>query len=69
MAKSTIKGGQARFIPGTNIERHREWRGLKDTWYDYTQWVKLLGIVMKFVAISPVRVARGALEYLSLIHI
>lgn len=63
MAKSTIKGGQARFIPGTNIERHREWRGLKDTWYDYTQWVKLLGIVMKFVAISPVRVARGALEY------
>lgn len=63
MADRKIKGEGKRFIPGSNIEKHREWRGLKDTWYDYTQWVKLLGIVMKFVAISPMRIARGALEY------
>ena len=63
MADKKIKGEQNRFIEGTNIEKHREWRGLKDTWYDYTQWIKLLVIVMKFVAISPFRIARGVLEY------
>ena len=63
MADKKIRGEQNRFIEGTNIEKHREWRGLKDTWYDYTQWIKLLGIVMKFVAISPFRIARGVLEY------
>jgi hypothetical protein len=64
MADKKIRGEQNRFIEGTNIEKHREWRGLKDTWYDYTQWIKLLGIVMKFVAISPWK--RTAVHWLSL---
>ena len=63
MAFFSRKGEQSRFISGTNIEKHREWRGLKDTWYDYTQWIKLLGIVMNFVAVSPARITRGLLEY------
>jgi hypothetical protein len=63
MADKKIKGEQNRFIPGTNIERHREWRGLKDTWYDYTQWIKLLGIMMKFASISPARIVKGLFEY------
>ena len=63
MADKKIKGEQNRFIPGTNIERHREWRGLKDTWYDYTQWIKLLGIMMKFASIAPTRIVRGLFEY------
>ena len=25
----------------TGIARHRRWRGLKDTLYDYGQWLKL----------------------------
>lgn len=25
----------------TAILKHRQWRGFKDTWYDYTQWLKL----------------------------
>lgn len=63
MADRKNEGEGKRFIPGSNIEKHREWRGMRDTWYDYTQWVKLLGIVMKFVAISPMRIAKGMFEY------
>ena len=38
-------------------------RGLKDTFYDYTQWVVNLGLLVQFVAKSPVRIMRGMLEY------
>ena len=47
----------------TGLYKHREWRGLKDTWYDYVEWVKVLGIMGGFVAKSPVRIARGMLTY------
>ena len=42
-----------RFIKGSGIAKHREWRGLKDTFYDYTQWVVNLGLLVQFVAKSP----------------
>lgn len=57
------KGSRDRFYDKTGIAKHREWRGLEDTWYDYTQWVVNLGIMGAFVAKSPVRIARGMLEY------
>ena len=60
MAKNK-KGAASRFIPGSGIARHREWRGLKDTWYDYTEWVKILGIMGAFVAKAPMRIMRGML--------
>ena len=59
MADKKVKGAGDRFLPGSNIAKHREWRGLKDTWYDYVEWVKVLGIMGGFVAKSPVRIARG----------
>ena len=52
-----------RFYDKTGIAKHREWRGLKDTFYDYTQWLVNLGIMGGFVAKSPYRIARGMLEY------
>ena len=61
MADKKVKGAGDRFLPGSNIAKHREWRGLKDTWYDYVEWVKVLGIMGGFVAKSPVRIARGML--------
>ena len=61
MGKKT-KGQGGRFIPGSGIARHREWRGLRDTWYDYTQWMRILGVMAKFITISPVRIVRGLLE-------
>lgn len=63
MADKKVKGQGSRFIPGSNIARHREWRGLKDTWYDYCQWMKVLGIMAKFITISPIRIVRGLFEY------
>ena len=54
MADKKVKGAGDRFLPGSNIAKHREWRGLKDTWYDYVEWVKVLGIMGGFVAKSPV---------------
>ena len=58
-----IKGSRSRFYDKTGIAKYREWRGLKDTWYDYCQWIKNLGIMMRFVAISPVRIMKGMMEY------
>ena len=52
-----------RFYDKTGIAKHREWRGLKDTFYDYTQWVVNLGIMGAFVAKSPIRIMRGMIEY------
>ena len=62
MGKKT-KGQGGRFIPGSGIARYREWRGLRDTWYDYTQWIRIIGVMAKFITISPVRIVRGLLEY------
>lgn len=31
------------------VFRHREWRGLKDTWYDYTRWLGIIGMLGKFM--------------------
>lgn len=57
------KGARDRFYDKTGIAKHREWRGWKDTAYDFSQWVINLGIMGAFVAQSPVRIVRGMLEY------
>lgn len=31
------------------VRKHREWRGVKDTLYDYVRWLGILGILGKFV--------------------
>ena len=62
MAKNE-KLSRDRFYDKTGIAKHREWRGLKDTFYDYIQWMINLGIMGGFVAKSPIRIMRGMLEY------
>ena len=40
-----------KFYNGGKVRRRREWRGIKDTWYDYTRWLfiwkQLLGFIIK----------------------
>ena len=60
------KGSRDRFYDKTGIAKHREWRGLEDTWYDFTQWLVNLGIMGAFVAQTPLRIIRGMLEDRSL---
>lgn len=63
MAEKKNKGAGSRFLPKTGIAKYREWRGLKDTAYDYLQWLGNVGIMGGFLAKSPVRILRGMLEY------
>lgn len=35
---------------GTKVRKRREWRGFKDTFYDYTRWLKIMGVLLKFMA-------------------
>ena len=47
----------------TGIARHRRWRGLKDTLYDYGQWLKLWGILIKWALRHPVLNVRAVFRY------
>ena len=35
---------------GSKVRRRREWRGVKDTLYDYSRWLKIMMTLGKFVA-------------------
>lgn len=47
----------------TGIYKHREWRGLKDTLYDYSKWLELWGILSKWLMGHPVTNVRALLRY------
>ena len=49
--------------PKTAIFKHREWRGLKDTWYDYTQWCRLWGILIKWLFSHLIQNVKGLFRY------
>lgn len=34
---------------GGKVRKRREWRGLKDTLYDYTRWLKIMWMLLKFM--------------------
>ena len=33
------------------VRRRREWRGVKDTFYDYTRWLYLVSVLARFIAV------------------
>ena len=51
------------YNPGTAIYKHREWRGLKDTAYDYKMWCGLWKILIKWLAGHPVTNVKAILRY------
>jgi len=57
------KGQRDRYYDKTGIAKHREWKGLEDTAYDFSQWLVNLGIMGGFVAKAPVRIMKGMMEY------
>ncbi|MCQ2566868.1 MAG: 2-hydroxyacyl-CoA dehydratase family protein [Mogibacterium sp.] len=63
LCPSREKGDADRYQDGTAIEIHREWRGLADTAYDYTQWCKLWGTLIKWVAAHPVQDVKAIWRY------
>ena len=57
------KGEQALGVLYDNgkVRRRREWRGVKDTFYDYTRWLYLVSVLGKFI-IKP-RNVKGMFRY------
>lgn len=51
MAKETGAEALGRFFTDGKVRKRREWRGLRDTFYDYTRWLyimkQLAGFIMK----------------------
>lgn len=35
---------------GGKVRKRREWRGVKDTFYDYTRWLFIMSVLAKFIA-------------------
>lgn len=33
------------------VKKRREWRGLRDTLYDYTRWLRIMGILASFIVV------------------
>ena len=57
-------GGQrTRYYDKTGVAKWREWRGVKDTLYDYTQWLNNLSSMVQMVASAPVSCLKGFWEY------
>ena len=49
--------------PKTGIYKHREWRGLKDTAFDYAQWCVLWGKLIKWALGHPIQNIKAVLRY------
>ena len=47
----------------TAIFKHRQWRGLKDTWYDYTQWLKLWYLLAAWFLKHPIQNVKALFRY------
>ena len=57
------KGIADNYKPKTCIYKHREWRGLKDTLYDFGQWLKLWGILIGWVLSHPIQNVKALFRY------
>ena len=57
------KGVAENLKQGTAIQKHREWRGLRDTAYDYTQWCRLWGILLNWALSHPAQNVKALFRY------
>jgi len=49
MAKEIGKDALGSFYTNGRVRNRREWRGISDTLYDYSRWLKIMGILAGFV--------------------
>ena len=62
-AEHGVGGLRSRYIDKTGVAKYREWRGVKDTLYDYSQWLNNLIAMGGMVASAPVNIMKGFWEY------
>lgn len=49
MAKEIGAEALGRFFTDGKVRKRREWRGFKDTWYDYTRWLFIMRTLAGFI--------------------
>jgi benzoyl-CoA reductase/2-hydroxyglutaryl-CoA dehydratase subunit BcrC/BadD/HgdB len=62
-AENGVGGLRSRYYDKTGVAKWREWRGVKDTLYDYTQWLNNLLSMVQMVASAPIPCLKGFWEY------
>ena len=62
-AEHGVGGQRDRYYDKTGVAKYREWRGCRDTFYDYTCWLKNLASMAQMVASAPVACLKGFWEY------
>ena len=50
MGKNINSEPLGKFYNGGRTRTRREWRGVRDTWYDYTRWLGNWGSMVKFLS-------------------
>ena len=62
-AQNGLGGQRDRYYDRTGVAKYREWRGVKDTMYDYTRWLINVMSMVKMVASAPIPIMKGFWEY------
>lgn len=62
-AEHGVGGQRSRYYDKTGIAKYREWRGVRDTFYDYSQWIKNLASMAMMIGSAPVACMKGFWEY------
>ena len=62
-AEQGIGGQRERYYDKTGVAKWREWRGVKDTFYDYTQWLNNIVSMVQMVGSAPLPCLKGFWEY------
>ena len=57
------QGAASNMESGTAIYRRREWRGLRDTAYDFTKWAQLWVILIRWALAHPAQNVKAVLRY------
>ena len=57
------KGIADNYQPKTGLYKHREWRGFKDTMYDFFMWLQLWGILLAWVLKHPIQNIKALFRY------
>ena len=58
-AEHGVGGQRSRYLDKTGVAKWREWRGVKDTFYDYSAWLKNLAAMAGMVASAPLPILKG----------
>ena len=62
-AEHGVGGQRSRYYDKTGVAKWREWRGVRDTFYDYSAWLKNLAAMAGMVASAPLPILKGFWEY------